>query len=143
MKENQTFGPVLFIDGTRDANGRFAKGHSGNPRGRPPGIPNPNRRLLDFVNCPPKPGVIGRLIDRKPYLLRRFAQQVLPYRHAPLDPLERVGIDRSAVRAPSEIDQLVIRSWAAMAGGEITPAEMLVIIRRLGRQLRRMRQHPG
>jgi hypothetical protein len=33
----------------RDARGRFATGSSGNPRGRPRGIPNPRRRVPDLV----------------------------------------------------------------------------------------------
>lgn len=78
MKQNQTPEPVLLTDDIRDAGGRFAKGRSGNPRGRPPGIPNPKRRLLDFVNRPPKPGAVEALVRRRPYLLRRFAQQLLP-----------------------------------------------------------------
>jgi hypothetical protein len=78
MKENQTPDPVLFNDRMRDPRGRFAKGRSGNPRGRPPGIPNPKRRLLDFVNRPPKPGAVEALVRRRPYLLRRFARQLLP-----------------------------------------------------------------
>jgi len=134
-EENQPLGPDVFRHGTRDGRGRFAKGHSGNPRGRPPGIPNPKRRLLDFVNRPPKPGAVERLIDRKPYLLRRFAQQVLPYRRVPLDPAARLGIDLSAVRTPRQTARFVTRLLIAVTRGEITPVEALVLVRRVSRRL--------
>jgi hypothetical protein len=42
-------------------------------------------------------------LDRKPYLLRRFAQQVLPPARATRDPAERLGIDLSSVRTPEEL----------------------------------------
>jgi len=58
-EENQSLGPDLLPfaareqagddtrdDDTRDRAGRFAQGHSGNPRGRPRGIPNPKRRRV-------------------------------------------------------------------------------------------------
>jgi hypothetical protein len=58
IEENQSLAPDLFISPAlagahtrenrraREADGRFAKGHSGNPRGRPRGIPNPKRRVI-------------------------------------------------------------------------------------------------
>ena len=136
IEQNQIPGPDVFPSRARDARGRFAKGHSGNPRGRPPGIRNPQRRLLDFVNRPPKPGAVETLVRRRPYLLRRFAQQVLPPPAIPVDPAERLGLDLSSVRTLEEARQLVSRLWAAISGGKISPGEGLVIVRRVRRQQR-------
>src|SRR5271165_4324717 len=65
-----TLGPDLFSPRARDARGRFAKGSSGNPRGRPRGIPNPWRRVPDLVARPLNAQALSDLLDRKPHLLR-------------------------------------------------------------------------
>jgi len=69
----------------RDPRGRFAKGHSGNPQGRPPGIPNPRRRVIDLRARPPAPGVLSKLVERKPWLLRPILALLLPPARA-IDP---------------------------------------------------------
>jgi len=58
----------------RDARGRFIKGRSGNPRGRPPGIPNPKRRVPDLAAL--SMTALADLIGRKPHLLRPLAAQL-------------------------------------------------------------------
>src|SRR5271166_3865271 len=57
ITENQLLGPDPFSSRTRDARGRFAKGSSGNPRGRPRGIGKPKRRVPDLVARPLSAGV--------------------------------------------------------------------------------------
>jgi len=52
----------------RDARGRFVKGSSGNPRGRPRGIRNPKRRVPDLVARPLSPQALLNLLERKPDL---------------------------------------------------------------------------
>ncbi|MGC1888099.1 MAG: DUF5681 domain-containing protein, partial [Stellaceae bacterium] len=49
IQEIQQLAPDPSLRRAREASGRFAKGSSGNPRGRPRGIPNPKRRVPDLV----------------------------------------------------------------------------------------------
>jgi len=82
---------------TRDARGRFAKGSSGNPRGRPRGIANPRRRVPDLVARPLSAQRLSDLLDRKPHLLRPLAAQLLPPPLASIDPAEPVGGEPSGL----------------------------------------------
>jgi hypothetical protein len=86
----QALAPDPFSPRARDARGRFAKGSSGNPRGRPRGIRNPCRRVPDLLARPLSPKALSVLIDRKPHLLRPLAEKLLP-RPASIGPAERLG----------------------------------------------------
>jgi hypothetical protein len=78
MEQFQSLDPDLFLSSARDARGRFAKGASGNPNGRPRGIANPKRRRLDLAVRPVSTAVLLSLLDRKPHLRRSILAQVFP-----------------------------------------------------------------
>ena len=115
----------------RDARGRFAKGSSGNPLGRPRGIPNPKRRIPDLVARPLSERALADLLDRKPYLLRPLAAQLLPPPRTAIDPAKRLGIDLSSMRTAEDIRWVMPTVLAAIGRGEITPAEGAEIARRV------------
>ena len=72
IQESQRLGPDPSLPYGRDARGRFAKGNSGNQRGRPPGIRNPRRRVPDLAARPLGAQALSDLLDRKPHRLRRL-----------------------------------------------------------------------
>jgi|SRR5271166_519977 len=140
IQESQSLGPDPFSPRPRDARGRFAKGSSGNPRGRPRGIRNPKRRVPDLVARPLSAQALSNLLDRKPHLLRPLVLQLLPPPLAPIDPAERLGIDLSSLRTVEEFQQLLPTLLAAIACGEIAPAEGARLARRLRARLRAIRR---
>jgi hypothetical protein len=140
IQESQSLGPDLLLSRVRDARGRFAKGSSGNLRGRPRGIRNPRRRLPDLVARPLSAKALSDLLDRKPHLLRPLALQLLPPPLVARDPAERLGIDLSLLRTNEDIRQLLPTVLAAIARGEIAPAEGARIARRMRARLRAIRR---
>ena len=78
IEQNQSLAPDLLQFSARDQNGRFAKGQSGNPRGRPRGIPNPQRRMVTLAAFRKNPEACKALFRRQPSLLRRLLRQILP-----------------------------------------------------------------
>jgi hypothetical protein len=140
MTESQSLSPDRFLPRARDARGRFASGSSGNPRGRPPGIPNPKRRVPDFAGRPLSPQALSHLLDRKPHLLRRLAAQLLAPPLRAIDPAERLGIDPASLRTAEDIRTVFARVWTAISRGEIAPEEGARIARRLRVRLRALRR---
>jgi len=138
--ESQSLGPDRFLPRARDARGRFASGSSGNPRGRPPGIPNPRRRVPDLVARPLSAQALSHLLDRKPYLLRPLAAQLLPPPLRAIDPAERLGIDLASLRTVEDVRTVFARVWTAISRGEIAPAEGARVARRLRVRLRVLRR---
>ena len=131
VQESQRLDPDFFRPRARDARGRFAKGSSGNPRGRPPGIRNPKRRIPDLVARPLSERALADLLDRKPHLLRPLAAQLLPPPLSAVDPAKRLGIDLSSMRTAEDIRWVMPTVLSAIARGEISPAEGADIARRV------------
>ena len=149
VEESQFLGPDPLSPCARDARGRFAKGNSGNPRGRPRGIPNPKRRVPDLAARPLSAQALSDLLDRKPQLLRPLAEQLLPPPLAAIGPAARLGIDLSSLRTFEDLRQVLSAVLAAVARGEIAPAEAAHIAERaearLGaaRRLAQMERRPA
>ena len=122
-------------DEARDKVGRFAQGHSGNPRGRPRGIPNPKRRRVTLQAWRDNPEACKALFKRQPWLLRRLLGQFLPPVSAQ-DPAERIGLRLSSIRTRAQVQRAIRRVWSALSHGEIGTAEAARIARRIDARLR-------
>src|SRR6516225_4140816 len=131
IQESQSLNRDRLGPRARGARGRFAKGSSGNPRGRPPGIRNPKRRIPDLVARPLSERALADLLDRKPHLLRPLAAQLLPPPRTAIDPAKRLGIDLSSMRTAEDIRWVMPTVLSAIARGEISPAEGADIARRV------------
>jgi hypothetical protein len=139
MQESQPLGIDPSLPRARTRVRGFAKGTSGNPLGRPRGIRNPKRRVPDLVTRPLTARALSDLLDRKPHLLRPLAVQLLPPL-TPIDPAERLGIDLSSIHTAEDLRQLLPKVLAAIAHGEITPAEGARLARRARTRLRAVRR---
>jgi hypothetical protein len=140
IQQSQLLAPDPLLPRARGARGRFAKGSSGNPGGRPRGIPNPKRRVPDLVARPLSPQALCDLLDRKPDLLRPLAAQLLSPPLAATDPAERLGIDLSSLRTVEDFRQVLATVMTAVARGQIAPAEAARVARRVRARSRALRR---
>ena len=83
---------------------------------------------------------LSKLLDRKPHLLRPLVLQLLPPPVAPIDPMERLGIDLASLRTVEEFQRLLPAVLSAIARGEIAPAEGARLARRVRTRLRAIRR---
>ena len=139
IEQSQQLAPDPSLPGVRDGRGRFAKGGSGNPLGRPRGIPNPRRRVPDLVARPLSAQALSNLLERKPHLLRPLAEQLLPPPLGAMDPADRLGVDLAALCTAEDCRQVLSTVLAAIARGEIAPAEGARIARRVRSRLAAIR----
>ena len=96
--------------------------------------------MPDLATRPLTAQTLSDLIDRKPHLLRPLAAQLLPPLRAPIDPAERLRIDLSSLRTVGEFREVLASVLAAVAHGEITPAEGAQIAKRVDARLRASRR---
>jgi hypothetical protein len=140
IEEFQSVDPDPFLPRARDIRGRFAKGSSGNPSGRPRGIPNPKRRVPDLAARPLSAAALSDLIDRRPHLLRPLVAQMLPPPLPSTDPAKHLGIDLSSLRTVEDVRQMLSAVLAAVARGEAAPAEAARVARWVRARLRAVRR---
>jgi len=140
IQKSQPLGPDPSLPRARDARGRFAKGSSGNPCGRPRGIRNPRRRVPDLTARPLSPQALSHLLDRKPHLLRPLVLQLLPPPLAPVDPASRLGIDLSSLGTVEDFRRMLPIVLAGISIGKIAPGEGARLGRRLRTRLRTIRR---
>jgi hypothetical protein len=125
-----------FLPGARDARGRFVKGRSGNPRGRPRGIPNPKRRVPDLAARPLSMKALADLIGRRPHLLRPLAAQLSPPPCPGTNPADLLGIYSSPLGTAEDCRQVLTTVLAAVVRGELAPGDGVRIARRVQTRLR-------
>ena len=134
IEESQSLAPDLFSPRARDPRGRFLKGSSGNPRGRPRGIRNPRRPAIERVVGRLDPEALVDLVERKPFLFRPLALRLLPPRAPPPE------VDLPPLRTAADVRDMLTRTLAAVSRGEVSPAEALRLARRARRRLRAIRK---
>jgi hypothetical protein len=96
----------------------------------------------DLVARPLSAQALSDLLDRKPHLLRPLVAQLLPPPLDAVDPAERLGIDLASLRTAEDVRQVLSTVLAAIARGEIAPAQGADIAERVHARLRAIRELP-
>jgi hypothetical protein len=108
----------------RTADGRFAKGSSGNPAGRPPGLRNHATRIAELVLDGAAEALTRKAVDLAlegdPAALRLCLERIVATRRDRPVPMPALG---EPVDVASALDAIT----AAVAEGEITPGEAVAL----------------
>jgi uncharacterized protein DUF5681 len=138
MKESQALSPDLFLQkqatqaAARDPNGRFAKGRSGNPAGRPRGIRNPRARQIARLRWFPELGsvryAIACALDGHPLAIQLCIAGLIPPRRG-----NPIAFDLPPIRDAAEILPALGTILEAAAAGEIAPSEAVQLACRVER----------
>ena len=117
----------------------------GQGRGAPDrgGLLAEHRHVPDLAARPLSAGVLSNLIDRRPYLLGPLAAQLLPPPLPSTDPAKHLGIDVPSLRTVEDVRPVLSAVLAAVARGEIAPAEAARIARGVRARLRAVRRLAG
>jgi hypothetical protein len=113
----------------RDAEGRFSKGESGNPAGRPPGARNKAteaaERLLEGEAEALTRKVVELALEGDSTALRLCFDRIIPPRRGRPVRLD----DVPAVRGAADLGEAMAAITTAAAGGAITPGEAAELAR--------------
>jgi hypothetical protein len=110
----------------RTADGRFAKGSSGNPAGRPPGLRNHATRIAEFVLDGAAEALTQKAVDLalegNPVALRLCLERIVATRRD-----RPVPVPMPALGKPVDVASALDAITAAVAEGEITPREAVAL----------------
>jgi hypothetical protein len=123
---------------TRDSNGRFAAGCSGNPAGKKRGTRNRATLLAEALRDGEDTTVARVIIDKAlagDAVAARFCIGLL----SPKPRGREIALDVPATEGPGDVVAVFDATVAAMASGEITPDEALIVTKVLDGRLRALK----
>jgi Family of unknown function (DUF5681) len=136
MSEDQRLSPDLLLQmqpnqmAGRDPRGRFAKGQSGNPAGRPRGIRNPRARQIARLRWNPQLGSVRYAIDCA-LDGHRLARQLCVAALIPPRRSRPIPFDLPPIRDAADVFPAFGAILEAAAAGEISLSEAAQLARRL------------